>query len=69
MPSTQTVQAFFDAYTAHNIPAMLVLCAPTATFRYVPLGESGTGSVHEAAAQLWQLYVDAFPDFKSEQVA
>ncbi len=50
MNCAQTVQALFDAYTAHNVQAMLALCSPTATFRYVPLGDSGTGSVHETAA-------------------
>ncbi|MCC5668188.1 nuclear transport factor 2 family protein [Nostoc sp. CHAB 5784] len=68
MPLTQTVQAFFDAYTAHDIPAMLALCSPTATFRYVPLADTGTGSIHKAAARLWQLYVDSFPDFKTQVI-
>lgn len=68
MSFTETVQAFFDAYTAHDIPAMLTLCSPTSTFRYIPLGDSGTGSVQEAA-KLWQLYMDAFPDFKTQVVS
>ena len=49
-----TAQAFFDAYTAHNVQAMLTFCSPTATLRYIPLGDSGTGSVDETAAGLWQ---------------
>lgn len=65
MNPASTVQAFFDAYTAHDVAAMLSLCSPTATFRYVPLGKSGVGSIQQAA-QLWQLYMDAFPDFKTE---
>jgi steroid delta-isomerase-like uncharacterized protein len=66
---TQIVQAFFDAYTAHDIQAMLALCSPTATFRYVPLGDSGTGSVHETAAGLWQLYMDTFADFTTQVIS
>lgn len=69
MNYAQTVQAFFDAYTAHDVQAMLALCSPTATFRYVPLGDSGTGSVHETAAGLWKLYMDAFPDFSTQVIS
>lgn len=68
MNHKETVQAFFDAYTAHDVQAMLTLCSPTATLRYVPLGESGIGLVSEMAS-LWQLYMDAFPDFKTEVVS
>ena len=69
MNHAQTVQAFFDAYTAHNVPAMLAFCSPTATFRYVPLADSGTGSIHKTAAGLWQLYMDTFPDFTTQVIS
>ncbi|WP_375506855.1 nuclear transport factor 2 family protein [uncultured Nostoc sp.] len=69
MSHAETVQIFFNAYTTHEIPAMLTLCSPTAAFRYVRLRDSGTGSVHQAAAQLWQLYVDAFPHFKTQVIS
>lgn len=65
MTHVETGQTFFDCYTAHDVSAMLNLCSPTATFRYVPLGESSTGAIQQAA-QLWQLYMEAFPDFKTE---
>lgn len=66
MKYAETVQAFFDAYTAHAVQRMLALCSPTATFRYVPLGDSGVGLIHEMAASLWQLNMDAFPDFSAK---
>jgi ketosteroid isomerase-like protein len=66
MNHAQIVQAFFDAYTAHDVQAMLALCSPTATFRYVPFGERGIGSVYETAARLWQLYMDVFLDFSTK---
>lgn len=66
MNNVETVQTFFDRYAAHDVAAMLKLCSPEATFRYVPLGDSGKGSVHQQAAQLWQLYIDAFPNFKTK---
>lgn len=69
MNNAETVQAFFDAYTAHNVQAMLALCSPTAKFRYVPLGNSGIGSVHETAAGLWQTYMNAFPDFSTQVIS
>ena len=69
MNHIETVQAFFDAYTKHNVQAMLALCSPTAKFRYVPLGDSGIGSVHETAAGLWQLYMNTFPDFSTQVIS
>ena len=65
MNKLETVRAFLDAYTAHNIEAMLKLCSSTGTFRYVPKGERGKGSM-EDAAELWQLFTTAFPDFSVE---
>lgn len=65
MNRIEIVQAFFAAYTAHDVAAMLKLCASEATFRYVPLGDRGEGSIDQAA-QLWQLYMDAFPDFRTD---
>lgn len=69
MNPIETVQAFFAAYTAHDVQAMLALCSANATFRYVPLGDSGLGSVHEKAAGLWQLYMNAFPDFSTQVIS
>jgi steroid delta-isomerase-like uncharacterized protein len=63
MNSVETVQAFFAAYNAHDVAAMLKFCSPTSTFRYVPLGENGVGSIHNVAATIWQMYIDAIPDF------
>ncbi len=68
MNHAEIVQTFFKAYTAHDVQAMLALCSPTATFRYVPLGDSGIGSVHEAAS-VWQLYIEALPDFTAKVVS
>lgn len=68
MSNTQTVQKFFAAYTAHKPEQMLALCQPTATFRYVPLGADGEGSLREKAAPLWQSYFDGFLDFRAAVV-
>lgn len=69
MSNAENAQAFFDTYTAHNIEGMLALCSQAATFHYVPLGDSGTGSVRENAVGVWQLYIDVFPDFHSKVVS
>ncbi|WP_250126687.1 hypothetical protein [Chroococcidiopsis sp. CCMEE 29] len=69
MSNAEKAQAFFDAYTAHDIEGMLALCSQAATFRYVPLGESGTGSVCQEAVGVWRLYIDVFPNFHSEVVS
>lgn len=69
MPRKKAIQQFFNAYTDHNVRAMLALCAESATFRYVPMGDAGEGLVREKAAPLWQSYMDAFPDFRTDVVA
>ena len=53
MGNVEKAQAFSNAYTAHDIEGMLALCSPAATFRYVPLGDRGTGSVRESAVGVW----------------
>lgn len=62
MNQLETVKAFFNAYSAHNIDAMLELCSSEGTFRYVPEGEQRKGSM-EDAAKLWRLFTQSFPDF------
>lgn len=57
------VRAFLDAYTEHDIGAMLEYCSQEGTFHYVPEGEQGTGSLQDAA-KLWRLFTIALPDFK-----
>ncbi len=69
MNNTEKVQGFFDAYTAHDTDEMLALCSQAATFRYVPLGNNGLGSVHKDALGVWKLYIDAFPDFSVKLVS
>ena len=65
MNNIETVQSFLNAYSAHDIDRMLKLCSATSTFRYVPEGEKGKGSMQDAA-ELWQLFTTAFPDFSVE---
>jgi steroid delta-isomerase-like uncharacterized protein len=62
--NAERARAFFAAYDRHDIPAMLALCAPGATFEYVPYGEQGKGRIHEQAPAVWQGFFDAFPDFR-----
>jgi len=59
-------QAFFEAYTNHDIATMLSLCTLNATLYYVPFGENSRGTVKDVGVSTWQLYLDTFPDFKSE---
>lgn len=63
MNSAEKVRAFFDAYSAHDVQAMLELCSPKAIIRLVPLDDEGAVPV-EQAAESWQLHIQAFPDFK-----
>jgi steroid delta-isomerase-like uncharacterized protein len=64
MTRIESAQAFFNAYTKHDTKEMLSYFAADATFEYVPYGEQGKGKIHESAAGLWGMFIDAFPDFK-----
>jgi steroid delta-isomerase-like uncharacterized protein len=63
----QHARAFFAAYNAHDVKAMLALFAPTATFRYVPEGAGGEGPI-AAAADIWRAFLAVMPDFAVEVV-
>jgi steroid delta-isomerase-like uncharacterized protein len=64
-----TVTAFFAAYRAHDVEAMVELCADGARFRYVPFevwGRQrvlhGEGTVRTVGKLIWTSLIDAFPD-------
>jgi steroid delta-isomerase-like uncharacterized protein len=64
-----TVTAFFAAYRAHDVEAMVELCADGARFRYVPFevwGRQrvlhGEGTVRTVGKLIWTALIDAFPD-------
>jgi len=64
-----TVTAFFAAYRAHDVEAMVDLCAEGARFRYVPFevwGRQrvlyGEGTVRTVGKLIWTALIDAFPD-------
>lgn len=61
-------QAFFAAYGAHDLAAMLALCAPDAQSRYVPFGPPGAGPVRGVVDAIWQNYFAAVPDLRVEVV-
>jgi steroid delta-isomerase-like uncharacterized protein len=67
------VRAFFDAYRAHDVEAMVNACAEQADFRYVPLeiwGKQrvlrGDGKVHGIGKALWVGLIESFPDLTNE---
>jgi ketosteroid isomerase-like protein len=64
-----TVNAFFDAYRAHDVERMVDLCADNAGFRYVPFEVwarqrvlHGEGKVCTVGKPIWTALIDAFPD-------
>ena len=65
MESIDTAKAFFKAYSNHDLDKMIGLCAPGATFNYVPYGDQGEGTVKEEGAFIWKTLIDAFPNFKA----
>jgi ketosteroid isomerase-like protein len=63
------VRAFFAAYRARDVEAMVDLCADNADFRYVPFevwGRQrvlhGEGKVRTVGKVIWTTLIDAFPD-------
>ena len=61
-----TARAFFEAYDDHDVEGMTSLATDDAEVRYVPLGEDGTGSVHEVGVTIWSTLLDSFPDFHND---
>jgi len=61
-------QDFFAAYTAHNVDAMLALCADGAQGRYVPYGKNSVMPIRGGLEQIWRGFPQAVPDFKAEVV-
>jgi ketosteroid isomerase-like protein len=55
-------QAFFAAYSAHDVDRMLQLCSNIAQIRYVPMGPLGTGSAHTTGRKIWSGLITALPD-------
>jgi len=61
-----TARAFFEAYDDHDVEGMTSLATDDAEVRYVPLGEDGTGSVHEVGVAIWSTLLDSFPDIHND---
>lgn len=61
-----TARQFFEAYDNQDIEGMTNFATPDAEFRYVPLGEDGTGPLHEVGVQTWSTVIDSFPDLHDE---
>jgi ketosteroid isomerase-like protein len=53
---------FFDAYDAHDIDAMLQLCADGAQLRHVPMGGFETGDVTTVGRKAWSDMFSSLPD-------
>jgi ketosteroid isomerase-like protein len=73
MTGTEVVNAFFDAYRAHDVEGMVDLCADNADLNYVPVESwrrqwvvRGDGKVGVMGKILWTGLIDAFPDLTNE---
>ena len=62
------VQTFFSAYDAHDVAAMVGLCASDARGRYVPYGREAVMPVRGGIEQIWAGFGQAVPDFSAEIV-
>lgn len=70
--ATASVTAFFDAYRAQQVDAMVELCTPNAAFDYIPFelwGRQrvlrGAGKVVTVGKPLWTGLIQAFPDLSN----
>lgn len=73
MNAAQTIEAFFDAYRARDIEAMVDACSECAGFHYVPYeiwGKQrvlrGDGKVRAIGKVLWTGLLESFPDLTNE---
>ncbi|MEL6916635.1 MAG: nuclear transport factor 2 family protein [Bacteroidota bacterium] len=66
----QVAEAFFNAYKNHNLDEAVSYTAPSATFRYVPLGENGMGKIDANEGTTWKgiagALIGAFPDLTND---
>lgn len=76
MTPSDIVTAFFAAYRAHNLEAMVDACSERAAFRYVPFEQwgkqrvlRGDGSVRGVGKVLWRGLIESFPDLSNEITA
>jgi SnoaL-like domain len=59
-------QRFFAAYDAHDVDAMLALCADGAQGRYLPYGKNSVMPVRGGLEKIWRGFPKAVPDFGVE---
>jgi steroid delta-isomerase-like uncharacterized protein len=71
--ATAIVSAFFDAYRARDVEAMVDLCTDNADFDYIPfevVGKQrtvrGKGKIRGVGKAIWVSLIDAFPDLTNE---
>jgi ketosteroid isomerase-like protein len=71
--ATRIVEAFFDAYRAHDVEAMVSACSERAEIHYVPFEQwgkqrvlRGDGRVRGIGKVLWTGLIDAFPDLTNQ---
>ena len=62
MSAADAAQAFFKAYGAHDIDAMLSLCSSSAQLRHVPMGRLETGDIRSVGRKAWSDMFTALPD-------
>jgi steroid delta-isomerase-like uncharacterized protein len=59
-------QSFFAAYDAHDVEAMINLCADDAVGRYLPYGKNSVMPIRGGLEQIWRGFPQAVPDFGVE---
>ena len=56
---------FLFAYEQRNVEKMLSLCNGEGTVEFLPLGESGIGTISGLGKNIWTLLIDCFPDIEN----
>jgi len=71
--ASSVARAFFDAYRARDVEAMVAGCSESAGFHYIPFevwGKQrvlrGDGKVRGIGKVLWTGLIDSFPDLSNE---
>jgi steroid delta-isomerase-like uncharacterized protein len=61
-------KTFFAAYDAHDVEAMLALCADDAKGRYAPYGRESVVPIRGGLEGIWRAFPQAVPGFRVEVV-
>lgn len=66
----KVASSFFEAYKKHDLDTAVSYATEQATFRYIPLGDNGTGKIDDSEGTTWKgiagALIKGFPDLSND---